>query len=38
MRKGGGQKTGGGGAAVTGKHKKVNEQRGEKTVKKRCGS
>lgn len=28
----------GGGADVTGKHKKVNEMRGEKTARKRCGS
>lgn len=27
-----------GGADVTGKHKKVNEKRGEKTARKRCGS
>lgn len=26
------------GADVTGKHKKVNEKRGEKTARKRCGS
>ena len=38
MKERGGQETGVGGAAVTGKHKKVNEQRGEKTVRKRCGS
>lgn len=27
-----------GGADVMGKHKKVNEKRGEKTARKRCGS
>lgn len=32
------QRERGGGADVTGKHKKVNEKRGEKTARKRCGS